>query len=159
MTRKNKHIIDFIFPFSLLFVFIASALIVLVIAASFYRKTTDAMQQKDESRIALSYITTKIRQNDDRGQVEIVRLEGRDCLRLPSEVDGTLCYTYIYAYDGQLKELFIMDGVDFALKDGADIMAIHELTMTARTDQLFEFTTTDQTGTRYSTLVAERSAP
>ena len=50
--------------------------------------------------------------------MSIQSVDGRDCLALAGNSDGIAYTTYIYEYDGSLKELFIRDGVSASLKAG-----------------------------------------
>ncbi len=156
---RHRHVIDLIFPISLFFVFAASALSVLILAADLYASTTDQLNVNDENRTALSYISEKIRQNDSGGAVDTLSIDGVDCLALSAVYNGTPCTTYIYAYDGLLKELFINDGISFSLNEGQDIMQIASLSISRLDEHLYLFTTVDSTGTESSVIAAERSVP
>ena len=156
---RSRHVIDLIFPIALFFVFAASALIVLILAADLYGTTTSRLRVNDENRSALAYIEEKIRQNDTEGALKIVSIEDRDCLAMSADYNGVLCTTYIYEYDGMLKELFIRYDVPFSLKSGRDIMEISSLTITNPEDRLYRFTVTDSEGLESSLIASERSVP
>ena len=93
---RQRHVIDLVFPIALFFVFAASALVVLILAADIYASTTNHFQVNDESRTALAYISEKIRQNDTDGALSIATIEQTDCIALSQDFNGTLCTTYIY---------------------------------------------------------------
>lgn len=156
---RGRHVIDLIFPIALFFVFAASALIVLILAADLYGSTTSQLKVNDETRSALAYIEEKIRQNDTEGALEIVNIEQTDCLAISADYNGILCTTYIYEFEGMLKELFIRDGVSFTLKNGRDIMEISSLSMTCPEKRLYRFVVTDSDGSQSSLVASERSVP
>ncbi|MCI8674374.1 MAG: DUF4860 domain-containing protein [Lachnospiraceae bacterium] len=156
---RGRHVIDLVFPIALFFVFAASALIVLILAADLYGTTTSQLRVNDENRSALAYIEEKIRQNDTNGALRIISIEDRDCLAMSADYNGISYTTYIYEYEGILKELFIRDDVSFSLKNGRDIMEISSLTMTSPEDRLYRFTVTDSEGLESSLIASERSAP
>lgn len=156
---RHKHVIDLIFPIALFFVFAVSAFSVLILAADIYGSTTDRLRTNDENRTALSYITEKIRQNDFNGAIGAVSIDDTDCLTLSAVYNGTPCTTYIYVYDGILKELFINNGIPVSLKDGRDIMQISSLTIDRLTDHVYLFTAVDTSGTESSVIASERSVP
>lgn len=156
---RQKHMIDLIFPIALFFVFAASSLAVLLLAANLYSSTTGKIQANDQNRTCLSYISEKIRQNDSEGAVSIQDIEGTQCLALRGNYNGVSCTTYIYEYDGFLKELFLNDGVDILLKNGKTIMEINSLAMDKAGTGLFEFTSTDKKGAEDSLIISERSVP
>ncbi|MCI8430011.1 MAG: DUF4860 domain-containing protein [Lachnospiraceae bacterium] len=156
---RHKHVIDLIFPIALFFVFAASSFSVLILAADVYASTTDRLGVNDENRTALSYISEKIRQNDSNGAINTVSIDDTDCLALSAVYNGIPCTTYIYVYDGILKELFINDGIPVSLKNGRDIMQISSLSIDRLEDHIYLFTTVDSTGTESSVIASERSVP
>lgn len=156
---RHKHVIDLIFPIALFFVFAASSFSVLILATDVYASTTDRLGVNDENRTALSYISEKIRQNDSNGAINTVSIDDTDCLALSAVYNGIPCTTYIYVYDGILKELFINDGIPVSLKNGRDIMQISSLSIDRLEDHIYLFTTVDSTGTESSVIASERSVP
>ncbi len=123
------------------------------------RRQTDRLGVNDENRTALSYISEKIRQNDSNGAINTVSIDDTDCLALSAVYNGIPCTTYIYVYDGILKELFINDGIPVSLKNGRDIMQISSLSIDRLEDHIYLFTTVDSTGTESSVIASERSVP
>lgn len=157
--NRSRHVIDLLFPIALFFVFAASALIVLTLAADIYGSTTGELRINDESRTALSYVSEKIRQSDSKGGMEISEIEGIQCLVLSAEYNGERYSTYIYEYDGTLKELFVRSGAAVPLKSGMDIMTVASLSMEKESDTLYRFTAVDSSGKEASLLISERSVP
>lgn len=157
--NRGRHAIDLLFPIALFFVFAASALIVLTLAADIYGSTTGELRVNDENRTALSYISEKIRQSDVKGGMEIADVEGTQCLVMSAEYNGQKYATYIYEYEGTLKELFARDDAPVSLKSGMDIMAVSSLSMEKDSDTLYRFTTVDSSGKKASVLISERSVP
>lgn len=154
---RSRHVIDFIFPIALFFVFAASSLVVLILAADIYGSTTNQLQANDENRTALAYISEKIRQNDAGGALEIATVEGIECLALAADYNDVPYTTYIYEYEGMLKELFARDDASVSLKDGKDIMEISSLTILQIDDRLYQFITVDSQDREDSLVVSERS--
>lgn len=154
---RQIHVIDLIFPIALFFVFAASSLAVLLLAANLYGSTTGQIQANDQNRTCLSYIAEKIRQNDSDRAVSIQSIDDTECLALRGNYNGIACTTYIYELDGSLKELFINDGVDISLKNGKTIMEIERLRMEETGDGIFHFASTDKKGNEDSLIISERS--
>ena len=69
--RKQKHMVDLIFPVSLFFMFALCAVTVLLLAARIYQSTTEHSSLNYTARTGLSYISEKIHQNDRNGQIRI----------------------------------------------------------------------------------------
>lgn len=154
---RSRHVIDFIFPIALFFVFAASSLVVLILAADIYGSTTNRLQANDEKRTALSYISEKIRQNDAGGALKITTVEDTECLAMTADYNDVSYTTYIYVYDGMLKELFARDDASISLKNGKDIMEISSLSMSQTDEHLYHFTAVDSQGRESSMVTAERS--
>ncbi len=159
IQTRSRHVIHMLFPISLLFVFAVSSFIVLMLAADLYASTTDRFLSNDESRTALSYLTEKIRQNDTGGGLGVTDLDGRQCLSLSADYNGTVYVNYIYEYDGMLKELFIKEGIDVPLKNGNDIIEISSFMVDELDENIYRFTVVDSEGLETSMIIAERSRP
>ncbi len=159
MRFQNRHVIDMAFPIVLFFVFAASALMVVMLAASVYGNTTDGLQVNDQSRTALSYVSEKVRQSDAQGGMKIVNIEGTQCLSMSAEYNGIGYVTYIYEYDGMLKELFVRDDAPISLKSGIDNTQISSVSMKQGGGGLYHFTVVDSKGRESSLALSERSDP
>lgn len=135
----KKHVIDFLFPILLFLTFAASSLVLILLAANIYQKTTKMADANYENRTALTYISEKIHQNDAYGQISIETFHGKDSLRICQTFNQTAYQTYIYEEDGMLKELFLKEGVDSQDADGRSVMQIKNLQMRKIKPGLFSF--------------------
>ncbi|MCI9218072.1 MAG: DUF4860 domain-containing protein [Dorea sp.] len=154
---KRKHMIDYLFPIALFFVFAISALTVLLLAARIYQSTTENSSLNYTSRTSLSYISEKIHQNDMDGKVTIGSFDGCDALIMEQNIDEDIYYTYIYANNKELKELFIKDGVTANASAGRTILEIQNFSMKQLSNNLLEFTCTDKKNQTASTIIGIRS--
>ena len=142
---KHRHMIDLLFPVALFFVFALSALTVLLIAARIYQSTTEHSSLHDTSRTSLSYISEKLHQSDEAGSVSL------------GTFDGCTYYTYIYSYEGQLRELFVKAGVNASASSGMAILEVQDFSMKELSDGLLKFSCTDQEGQTTSSMIGLRS--
>ncbi len=154
---KRRHMIDLLFPIALFFVFALSALTLILLAARIYQSTTANSSLQYTSRTGLAYISEKIHQNDEDGAVYLGNFDGQDAVILEQKQGDTLYYTYIYAYDQNLKELFIKDGVAATAADGRTILEVEDFTIEQVSDQLFRFSCTDQENRTSSAVIGIRS--
>lgn len=125
--QNKRHIVDILFVLALFAVFAFCALALVILGANIYKNTVSSMSRNFESRTACSYITEKIRQNDLYDSVYVADFEGQDALLFTKDVYGSLYGTYIYYYDGELKELFIRIGSDIGenpLSAGTTVMQL-----------------------------------
>lgn len=155
--KQRNHVIDFIFPISLFFVFAVSSLVVILLAANIYQSTTRESIDQDASRTILSYISEKIHQGDFEGGVSVDTLEDKPCLLLEEIINDTKYCTYIYEYQGHLKELYIKEGIDPSLESGKDILEISAFQAEEVTDSLFRFTITTKDGSQDSITTGIKS--
>ena len=159
MKRFQQHTIDFLFPIALFFVFSATALIVLLFAANVYQGiVTDSANQFEQST-SLSYITTKIRQNDTEGtsRIYLDTFNGYDALAIEQTYGESAFVTYIYEADGELKEIFLKEGVTASAQSGTTIMKTNDLIMNEIAEGLFKFSCTSDDGTQDSVIVSLHS--
>lgn len=134
MNNRNqeKHfIVDILFVLALFGVFAVSALALVTIGADVYQHTVEDMGVNYESRTAVSYIMEKVRQNDTADSIYLTTLEDAPALCMLSRIEDETYGTYLYFYDGHLKELFMREGASLGgqvLPAGTDIMELKGLT-------------------------------
>lgn len=155
-TQRN-HMIDFLFPVALFFVFAVSALTVILLATNIYRSTTESSSLNYTAGTSLSYITEKVHQSDENGSVSIGTFEGRDALILEQSLNDETYYTYIYTDQNELKELFVKDGVEASAASGKTILPVQSFTMKEAGDRSFAFTCIDTDGQKAYSVVSIRS--
>lgn len=162
--KQTTHMIDFLFTIALFGVFAASALLAVIIGANVYKSTTENMSANYSSRTSMAYVTEKIRQHDESGAIEIANIDGFHCLAFHETYDGQAYTTYIYAHEGQLKELFIRDELGFSPEMGEAIIDIQLFEITAagadlapQKQQLFKLSITDAAGQSTQMYVSARS--
>lgn len=104
-TQKS-HTADVLFTLALFCVFAVSALAVVLVGADVYKRTAAGMETSFTSRTAVSYVAQKVRQSDESGAVSLTQMGGETALRLSRRMENGDYFTYIYYYDGSLRELF-----------------------------------------------------
>ena len=95
-NTNKRHIIDAVFVICLLLLFLISALTVIAIGASIYKKNVAQTSENYAQRVSTAYVTEKIRQSDANGSIFTRELFGTNVLVLQQEIDGSLYNTYIY---------------------------------------------------------------
>lgn len=142
MSRK----IDTVFVLALITLFAATAFILVLIGAKQYRYVTDVMNENYKSRTTSSYLAEKIRQNDSKDTITISDLEGVPALTLTTSEEDIQYITYIYFYDGALRELVVTSNSVFTLASGQKIMAMQDFVPEFSSDSLLRVTVTDDKG-------------
>ncbi len=108
---EGKHIVDVLFVLALFGIFAASAFMLVTLGANVYKQTVAHMNENYGERTAYAYITEKIRQNDKLGSITTEDLEGTPALVFTQQVEDVEYCTYLYYYDGYLKELALRKDV------------------------------------------------
>jgi hypothetical protein len=155
-TRSQSHIIDVLFVLALFGVFIATALIVALMGVSVYKSTVENMNKNFDTQTSLTYVSTKIRQNDVAGGVFLDELGEGVALVLEQQEEGETYQTWIYHHNGYLQEFFIKKGSDIDPDFGVTIMSIDTFSVTEE-NGLFLISTTDRDGNPVSVMVSPRT--
>lgn len=154
---KKTHMIDFIFPVVLLFVFAVSALVVTLFAAEVYQSTVEDSSRSSTARTSLAYVTEKIHAGDSLGNLEITEFDGCDAIRITDEIDGESYVTYIYFFNGELRELFVKSEKGFTAESGTGILKIKDFKIEKKSDNIILLACTDQKGRSASCAVSIKS--
>lgn len=158
LEGKRSHVIDTLFVLCLLFLFIISAITVIIIGAGVYKKNVSAMSGNYSHRIACAYISEKIRQADVKGRIFTEELFGQTTLVMQDEVDGVLYNTYIYNHDGYLRELYARSGLkELFPQSGQKILEISSFDITELNESCFKIRVTLDDGTVEDFLISKRS--
>ena len=155
MIERRKHIVDVIFVLALVCVFAVSALGVVILGTDIYKKTAASMEENYGLRTSLLYLAEKVRQNDHQGGIRLDSVEGRDALVLPVEIDGERYETWIFAINGNLREVMMLEGTSAQPNDGQAIMELEALDLTFE-DGLLTIEVTDPGGGTSSILLSPR---
>ena len=125
MHQEKRFIVDVLFVLALFGLFAVSALMLVTVGADVYKHTVDDMSANYETRVSVSYIAEKIRQND--GNITIDYLGETPALVMEQEYNDELYSTYLYYHDDCLKELLVRTGSyigDNNLAAGQEIMKL-----------------------------------
>ena len=155
--KYNRHIIDILFVIALFCIFAMSAVFLISIGADIYGKTVSNMDDNFNDRTAYAYVMEKIRQSDAEGSLSVGELQGSPALLISQVKDDTRYITYLYEYNGFLKELMVRSDVPLGPEAGQDIIAVSSFSLQKVNDRLYEFFITADSGKSYQLYVAARS--
>ncbi len=153
---EKKHMVDFLFPAALFFVFALCALAVILFAARVYKKTVDSSNASFGADMACAYITERVHQNDE-GRISLGEVEGKKAMVFETELSGSIYRTYIYEDGGFLKELFARDGAPLSAASGDMIMEIQNLEIEEIKTDLYKVTCTDNESREQTAIVGVRA--
>ena len=155
--RQKNYMVDFIFTLSLFGVFAIAALLVVVIGANVYRSTVNTQDTNAVKRTSVAYVAEKIRQNDVSDSIFVGDVEGAPALVLNSTYGENIYSTYIYMYDGNLRELFVRASDSPSLIAGQIITGISGFSIESVSDQLYYISITDKDGENLSLYINTKS--
>jgi len=160
LNKGKKHVVDVLFVITLFCVFAAACLFVVIIGANVYRSTIDKMNANFEVHTSIAYVATKIRQNDASGSIHMDTLDGKNALVLEQEFDGQFFQTWIYHYDGALREAFINRDHAYALSpaSGQKLVEVYSFTMDIIDSRLIILSAQSADGASARQLLGMRSS-
>ena len=162
MKQEHSFIVDVLFVLALFGVFAISALVLVTIGADVYQHTVQDMSANYETRTAVSYLTEKVHQNDitsaeGESNACITTLNGTPALMLSQEVNEEVYSTYLYLYDGYLKELFMQQNNSLggnALEAGVNIMELDSFHLQQMNSNLLSIEMATRQGESYQIYVS-----
>lgn len=151
--HTKKYMVDFVFTLCLFGVFAVSALLVVVIGANVYRSTVHTQEANAMKRTSLAYVAEKIHQSDESGSITLGDIEGTPALILQSSHGGRLFVTYIYQYEGSLRELFVRSETQPSLDAGQIITDVAGFSLEQCSDHLYLVSASDKSGEQLSLYI------
>ncbi|MCD8011918.1 MAG: DUF4860 domain-containing protein [Lachnospiraceae bacterium] len=130
MYRRKQHSTDFLFTFLLLITFAIFALVLAGTGALVYQNSISSLDENYTSRTSIAYVAEKVRQYDSEGQVSLSSVEDIPALKLLSDEEAeTATCTYIYYYDGFLRELFVREETTPTAAMGSALVELSDFTI------------------------------
>ena len=146
LNRNNSRAIDTFFILALLALFAITSFFVIIIGARQYHSIANQMTENYETRTASSYLVEKFNQNDVEGSVILADVEGNPAIALTQTIHEQAYTTYIYAYEGYLREVTVSANTSVTASSGQKIVEAAALDITACSNNLYCFTITDTYG-------------
>ncbi|MCR4933430.1 MAG: DUF4860 domain-containing protein [Lachnospiraceae bacterium] len=137
--EKKPHTIDILFVITLFAVFALSIMSLTGIGAGIYSSIVEKMTLNYGSRTTFSYVVNKIHQSDESGRISMGSYDGFDALIISEDINNITYCTYLYEYEGELKELFTRQGQVFDPKYATTLIKLDSFDMTKVTDTLYKF--------------------
>ena len=128
--KKTEHWImktESLMALLLIGLFAVCILSVLLTGADVYQRLTGRDQRVYETRTTAQYLTTKIRQADVDGSLKIEESEGIRALTITESIEGMAYKTWIYRYDGYMREFFAAEEAGLLPEAGEKILVAEAL--------------------------------
>lgn len=156
--RTRSKISD-VFPILLFLVFTLSALGIVLASVQIYQKILQRAEQSYDTETAVAYLTEKFRNHDAEGSIKIDAFMGHDAVLIEENVKDVPFVTYIYAYDGYLRELYVeKEMLGGCVEDsGTRILEMKSFDAEMMSDDLAHLKFTDENGGSTETFLSIRS--
>ncbi|MCR5775794.1 MAG: DUF4860 domain-containing protein [Lachnospiraceae bacterium] len=140
MLKKRITISD-IFPVILFLVFTLSVLCFVAFSAKLYKNIVHQSESSMDTDIAARYMIEKFRSHDELGSIKIADFKGHEAVRLENRVKDELYITYIYVYDGYLREIYAPESEldNYEEDSGTEILEIKDMSTEMISDNLVRF--------------------
>ena len=142
-NHRTQHVVDNLFVFLLFTIFAVCSIFLIAFGANIYKKTISNFDRHYNLTTSVAYVQEKFRQLDRSDCCVVIPFGDSDALRFSEDINGTEYYTYIYEYDGFLKELHTKADNSLAPKAGQNLLDIHYLGISELTPGQFGITITD----------------
>lgn len=143
---KRKYSWQVLLSLLLLCLFTAAALMVVVFGARVYKNSVAGAKENFDRRTAVSYLAEKVRQFDTAGAVSVLPLGDGDALVLNQSLDAGDYATWIYLYDGSLREVMAPAGAAPQPESGQKILPLTQLRIEKVGDSALRVSTVGESG-------------
>lgn len=154
--RPPRHTADTLFTILLLLSFGCFALLLTAAGAAVYQNSVSHLEENYTSRTAVAYVTEKLRQHDQQDSITLEVIDEIPALCLRETIEQSEFVTYIYYYDGALRELFIKDTITPYASNGTEIVKLAAFSITdqsAAGELLLQITACSEDGRTLSATI------
>lgn len=148
---------DILFPLGVLAGFAAAVITVLLMTAGVYQGNVERSANSFSGPTALAYLTEKLHQSDRADAVSIEQMDGVDALVFSVENQGIRYDTYLYCYEGMLRELMVNQELTASADLGRELLPLEGLELELVDDNLIRLRCTDDTSTTRESYVSLKS--
>lgn len=138
--------IDTVFIVCLFALFALTAFVLILIGVRQYQSTADSMNDNYEVRTAISYLSEKVRQYDTDAGITVADFYGGQALALSSYIEDKTYITFIYYYDGALREILVGEDAVYSPESGQSVIELNGFTAEYVHSGLIRATITDTDG-------------
>ena len=158
IKEKQKIRVDSAGVFLLGAVFLFLSIGLVMLGGSLYRHIMNGAGENDQIRTTFSYIANQVRRADAFGGVEVGEWSGQEALLLNQDFGGWEYVTYLYYYDGALRELFVEKGTVLDADAGLPIVWLKGISFTADEGGLIKVLAHFEDGLTEQLLLSTRSS-
>lgn len=125
--KSNKSGIDMVFVLTVFVLFVCCLLASVLAFASVYKRLGNDIGKRFDTATAQTLVLQKLRSYDD-ADISVGKSGDIAYLGFTDMIDGDKYITYIYAYGGELKELFVPYDAPFNADGGNTLLPAESFT-------------------------------
>jgi len=129
-----------VFTMLVLLLFSVCSLLLILIGYHVYRKIDDNMDENSRIRSSFYYLSNRIRSDLTEDSAELLEANGIQMLSLDQSSGDMELYSYVYFYDGAVREQLVTDPSEFDPAYGEVILDAGGFTMVLLGNGLLELT-------------------
>ena len=146
LVKKRTHTLNYLFICGLFVFFCSISVLLITIGVKQYHSITKQALNNQNLRTVSSYLTEKFQQHDSADAISFTESNGISLISFVNTDKENPSITYIYVYDGYLREFRQHADSDFILEQGTPIAKLQDLEWLAYSNNLYRFTLTDPSG-------------
>ena len=129
MTDKTgrKHYIDTLATLLIFAVFAICIISAILLGAKSYKAVSSRDAAAYDMRTCTQFIANKVRYASTPQSVSVVDIDGVSALKIDQMEDGVMYCTYIYSYDGWLREYFAASDKQVKLSAGEKLLEMQNI--------------------------------
>ena len=119
-----------IFVLTVFVLFVCCLLAAALAFAKVYKRFGDDIEKRFDTATAQTLVLQKLRSYDS-GAISVGKQDDTEYIAFSDMIDGESYMTYIYAYSGELKELFTESSAPFVAENGNTLLPADKFTAAA----------------------------
>ena len=123
-NQRGAGLMEILCVMALLLLFGITTYTLVTVGAGSYRRLLEKRDANSDLRIAVGYLSMRVRQYDVSGGVSVGESEQGSYLVLYEDIEGEQYETRIYLHDGQLRELWMASQDEFDPDSGEEIVPL-----------------------------------
>ncbi len=155
-TTQN-HVIHFLFPIALFFMFAALSFTLILFSADSYANITNSVTSTEDARTTFAYLSNKLNQSDSNGSISIGTFQGKDSIIIETIHGEETYYTYIYEQENTLYELYIKEDVEITPNLGTPLMAVSDFKIKELDNTLYSLSYISTEGEPYEKVFSSNT--
>lgn len=120
--KKNGTDIGTIGGLFLVCIFAACMFMTLAFGSLIYKDVSNGLEEQYSVRTVASYLSTRARQGNAEGYIEIGSFDGCDAMMIYEGDEFDRYVTYIYCWNGYLRELYCQESQVMTVQDGETVI-------------------------------------